>query len=148
MAFFIAVFHFLFLAFLEPSEIVLDEESRVKLAYRHLVVHWGRRSISRKLNVARRNEFLLENSFLTSGRWNDLIQQLRTGPLPDLLDHRPEFGVRVVDIALRLDSQRCPHDGEQRRVEQNGAVAVQRHVHRDESLNFEIPDLEREAARY
>lgn len=86
------------------------------------------------------NLLLCRRHFLTSGRRNDLIQELRTGPLPDLLDHRPELGVRVVNVALCLDLQRRPHDGEQRRVEQDGAVAVQRHVHRDESLKIEFQD--------
>lgn len=78
----------------------------------------------------------VRSAFVTSGRWNNLVQELRISSLPDLLNHRPELGIRVVDITLRLDSQRRPHDGEQRRVEQDGAVAVQRHVHRHESLNF------------
>lgn len=39
----VSIFHFLFFAFLESAEIVLDEESRVKLADRHLIVHWKNR---------------------------------------------------------------------------------------------------------
>lgn len=84
----------------------------------------------------------MTNTLLTSGRRNNLIQKFRTRSLPNLLDHRSELGVRVVDVALRLDPQRGSHDGEQRRVKQHGAVAVQWHIHRDESLNFTIARLE------
>lgn len=91
---------------LESPEVVLDQESGVELADCHFVVD--------------------------TGWWNDLIQQLWTRALPNLLDGRSKLGVRVVNVPVSFDFQARPHDGKQRCIEQNCAVAVEWHVHRDE----------------
>lgn len=91
---------------LESPEVVLDQESGVELADRHLIVD--------------------------TGRWNDLIQQLWACSLPNLLDGRSKFSVRVVNVPVSFDFQARPHDSEQRCVEQNCAVTVEWHVHRHE----------------
>ena len=42
--------------------------------------------------------------------------------------------VRLVDVALRLNGERRSNEGEESGVEVHGAVRVQRHVHRDQTL--------------
>lgn len=91
VAFLVSLSHFLFFALLESTEVVLDEESRVELAHRYLVVDSGRRY--------------------------NLVQEFGTGSLPDLLNYGSKLRVRVVDISFRLDSQRRPYHGEEGRVE-------------------------------
>jgi len=61
----------LFLAFLETSEVVLDEKRGVELADSNLVV---------------------------SGWRNDLVQQLRTCPLPYLGYHGTQLFICLVDV--------------------------------------------------
>lgn len=61
----IAIGHRLFLALLEATEVVLDEEGGVELANGDLVID--------------------------SRWWNDLIEQLRTRTLPNLLDCRSKL---------------------------------------------------------
>lgn len=63
-----------------------------------------------------------------------MVEQLGVGALPDLLDDGAQLLVGLVDVALRLDAQRGPHQREQRRVEHDRAVAVQGHVHRHQPL--------------
>ena len=70
--------HLLF-ALLEPPEVVLDEERGVELADRYLVV---------------------------AGRWHHLVQQLLTGALPHLLDHRTQLLVRLVDVTCSGNTRR------------------------------------------
>ena len=72
----------LFFAFLEASEVVLDEERGVELADSDLVV---------------------------SSCGNNLVQQLRTCPLPDLLNHSTQLFVCLVDVtchgSIHLDER-------------------------------------------
>ena len=42
--------------------------------------------------------------------------------------------VRLVDVALRLNGERRSNEGEEGGIEVHGAVRVQRHVHRDQTL--------------
>jgi len=69
----------LFFAFLEASEVVLDEEGGVELADRDLIVSSWR---------------------------NYLVQQLRTCPLPHLGDHGTQLFIRLVDVTCPGNIQR------------------------------------------
>ena len=63
------------------------------------------------------------------------IEDLVVGlPLPDVLHRLPQVLVRLVQPALHLDVERGADESEQGRLELDGAVVVQRHVHRDESF--------------
>ena len=74
---------------------------------------------------------------LTAGAGTDLVEELLLGPLPDLEDLRAQPLVGLVNVALGLDGERGAHEGEERRVEVDGAVRIERHVHRDEALQSE-----------
>ena len=55
-------------------------------------------------------------------------------PFPDVLHRLPQVLVRLVQPALHLDVQRRADEGEEGRLELDGAVVVERHVHRDQPL--------------
>ncbi len=56
------------------------------------------------------------------------------------LSERSYNGLLVNDVCVaagrtfRVDAERRPHEREQRRVEHDGSVAVERHVHRHQPL--------------
>lgn len=102
------LFALLLLALLEASEIVLYQVSGIELAHGHLII------------VARRR--------------HNLVQQLGICALPNLFDSGAQFGIRIVDIALRFNAQRGAHHRKQRGIEQHRAVGVEGHVHGDETL--------------
>ena len=73
-------------------------------------------------------------SLLTASARTNLIKKLNVSPFPDLQDLISEFVVRLINVALGLDRERRPHEGEQGRVEVHGPVRVERHVHGNEAL--------------
>ena len=78
---------------------------------------------------------------LTAGAGTDLVEELLLGPLPDLEDLRAQPLVGLVNVALGLDGEGGAHEGEERRVEVDGAVRIERHVHRDEALQVRVVSL-------
>ena len=89
-------------------------------------------------------------SLLTTGPWTNLIQKLNISSLPDLKDLMSQLLVRLVDVALRLNGERRTNEGKQSCVEVHGAVRVQRHVHRDETLkgNGKKPGIRTAPAKF
>lgn len=98
----------LLLALLEAPEIILYQVGGIEFAHCHLIVVAWRR--------------------------NDLVQELGICALPNLLDCGAQFGIGIVDIALRFNAQRGAHHREQRGIEEHRAVGVEGHVHGDETL--------------
>ena len=92
----------------------------------------GRENGWRDTHCARRE--CMRSPLLTTCRGDHLVQEFGAGSLPDLLDHRTQLLVGLVDVALCLDLQGGSNQGEQGGVEHDGAIAVEGHVHADQSL--------------
>ena len=76
----------------------------------------------------------MQEALLTTCGRHHLVKQSGTCTFPDLPDNGTELLVGLVNVALCLDLQRGSHKGKQGGIKHHRAIAVEGHVHADQSL--------------
>ena len=84
-----------------------------------------------------KQHFFFALSHLTFRPWTNLVQQPGRGSFPDSENLCPQLPIAVVNVAVRLNVQRGADQREQRGIEIDRGVVVQRHVHGDQALQGE-----------